>query len=87
MSGLCPTFWGSHGCDLPEGHGGNHLCGVGDPDGLCSEHDGQRVRYLVSDDTWSAWAPSETYIMWGWTTETEDRPRGLLARLRARRTR
>lgn len=23
----CRTYWGSHGCDLPEGHGGLHVCG------------------------------------------------------------
>jgi hypothetical protein len=23
----CDIFWGSHGCDLPEGHDGQHMCG------------------------------------------------------------
>ena len=22
----CRWFWGSHGCDLPEGHDGDHAC-------------------------------------------------------------
>lgn len=26
MSGSCPMFWGSHGCDLARGHDGQHWC-------------------------------------------------------------
>lgn len=26
----CPTCWGTHGCDLPEGHDGDHACINGD---------------------------------------------------------
>lgn len=64
----CGTYWGSHGCDLAAGHEGNHLCGSTDPDGLCSENDGSRVRYMQFDTAdsdevgeWGEWSPSETY--------------------------
>ena len=31
MSERCNTFWGSHGCDLPKGHDGQHVCDCHDP--------------------------------------------------------
>lgn len=31
----CRVFWGTHGCDLPRGHEGWHICGLNDPDGPC----------------------------------------------------
>jgi hypothetical protein len=27
---ICPVGWGSHACDLPSGHEGDHLC-LADP--------------------------------------------------------
>lgn len=35
----CPTYWRSHGCDLPMGHGGEHVCGPcpGDCNALADE--------------------------------------------------
>lgn len=31
-TGACPTFWGSHGCSLDEGHGGVwHVCDFEEP--------------------------------------------------------
>lgn len=38
MQTVCPVYWGSHGCDLGRDHEDQdlHVCGVGDPDGLCS---------------------------------------------------
>lgn len=36
---ICWTFWGSHGCDLPAQHEGDHVCGANDGDGpyVCSK--------------------------------------------------
>lgn len=49
---LCNTFWGSHGCDLPPGHDGNHKCinTWYDMDDvalqeLCCENDGEFTIY------------------------------------------
>lgn len=48
MNDFCNTFWGSHGCDLPSGHGGNHTCLIKIQlyDGtlyteICCENDGE----------------------------------------------
>lgn len=50
----CDTFWGGHGCDLPDGHDGPHICDADEPDGPCSEvsfEDGQWVlRFWLLDD-------------------------------------
>jgi len=52
----CDTFWGSHGCDLPPGHDGPHVCGALDGSlGLCSRAEGQAgedgtVRFWNGDD-------------------------------------
>lgn len=46
MSNLCPTCWGSHGCDLPPGHDGTHLClsyesaPIGEPQWVWTERGG-----------------------------------------------
>lgn len=59
----CDFFWGSHGCDLPPGHGLVHECDSGDPDGPCCQYDEQappdrRVRFAVSDSAgWGEWGP------------------------------
>ena len=58
----CNFFWGSHGCDLPPGHEGNHLCGL--LDGPCSRHDGARVQYhLVGGDWDTEWFASEGFSL------------------------
>lgn len=31
MTSFCPYVWGSHGCDLPPDHEGDHVCDHGDP--------------------------------------------------------
>ncbi len=55
---VCQTFWGSHGCDLLDGHDGNHLCLA--PAGPCSEYDQDgRVRYQLTDEAWSEWFPPD----------------------------
>lgn len=41
----CNLYWGSHGCDRPAGHEGPHICGIYDPDGLCSQWENGYVRY------------------------------------------
>lgn len=28
----CRVYWGSHGCDLPRGHDGAHVCGCAQAD-------------------------------------------------------
>jgi len=33
--GMCAACWASHGCDLPDDHDGDHVCGSLDPDGVC----------------------------------------------------
>lgn len=58
-SDTCRVYWGSHGCSLPRGHRGVHLCGriYPDPeddcdadDGLCDEtcstHDGAVCHFM-----------------------------------------
>lgn len=42
---MCDYWWGTHGCDLSEGHEGHHRCLEGPYDQLCSEYDGVRVRF------------------------------------------
>lgn len=37
--GPCSACWGSHGCDLPDDHEGDHICGSRDPDGVCMSPD------------------------------------------------
>lgn len=32
MSAWCRVYWGSHGCNLPADHGGQHMCGCCDPE-------------------------------------------------------
>jgi hypothetical protein len=42
---MCDYWWGTHACDLPDGHTGFHRCDEG-PDGkMCSEYDGVKVRF------------------------------------------
>lgn len=62
----CGTYWGSHGCDLPRGHAGEHLCGFGDPDGVCSTptrwHDGLGGTDGGDLADWTPWPqPFEIY--------------------------
>jgi hypothetical protein len=53
----CCTYWGSHGCSLPEGHPGVHVCGdpdtnsTGDFSGweVCCIHDGKFCFWLDED--------------------------------------
>lgn len=65
----CNLFWGSHGCDLPEGHEGDHTCGSRDPEGICSQFrfvhpdsmKGEvRFYYLTDPRTWGEWKPDWT---------------------------
>lgn len=50
---VCPMCWGSHGCDLPRGHAGAHVCGniwVIDgelSDQRCSVHDGEHWFHVM----------------------------------------
>ena len=30
MNDRCRVYWGSHGCNLPRGHSGPHLCACAD---------------------------------------------------------
>lgn len=57
----CPICWGSHGCSLPRGHEGDHVCGgeLG-----CDDRVGQDGRdasgfqwYLYGDLSWPDWTP------------------------------
>lgn len=58
----CWTYWGSHGCNLADGHPLPHRC-ADDPDDPCSEHTGQAVRFHHGDDKWSDWMPSTTFSL------------------------
>lgn len=60
----CCTYWGSHGCDRPVGHEGLHVCGRPDSEhrGLCSVHDGTRVRLVMQDDS-SLSEPSDMELL------------------------
>lgn len=56
----CDWYWGGHGCDLPLGHDGLHVCSECSEFELCQEYppDNQRrghVRYLLEDGTYSEW--------------------------------
>lgn len=63
----CDFYWGSHGCDLEEGHEGViHECGRDDPEGICSQHNEEtsewRFAYPLTDapvaredHEWSEW--------------------------------
>ena len=33
----CRVYWGSHGCDLPRGHDGEHVCDIVDDECPSSE--------------------------------------------------
>lgn len=47
----CRAYWGSHGCGKRRGHAEPaHVCGVGDPEGLCSTHDGIGCRFYLDAD-------------------------------------
>lgn len=38
-AGTCRTYWGTHGCELPRGHEGEHLCSCAfDDDGNLLPH-------------------------------------------------
>ena len=39
--GVCMACWRSHGCDLPDDHEGEHVCGSRDPDGPCDPPSGE----------------------------------------------
>lgn len=47
----CNWFWGSHGCDLPMWHSGDHLCGT--EDDPCSKHNGTQVQFHYIGGDWS----------------------------------
>lgn len=60
-------FWGSHGCDLDDGHGGEHRCGGTDedahwtlPDYPCSVYDETtgtaRHGIIGGDGTFETWS-------------------------------
>ena len=40
---LCRVYWGSHGCSLPRGHTGPHLCECYDPSLPIDPETGQHV--------------------------------------------
>lgn len=42
---MCDYWWGTHACDLPDGHEGLHRCADGPNGELCSEYDGAKVRF------------------------------------------
>lgn len=53
---MCNWYWGSHGCDLEDGHSGHHLCGS--PEDPCSKHSGYMVKYhFVGGDWDTKWYP------------------------------
>jgi hypothetical protein len=66
---LCNLYWGSHGCDLVEGHAGTiHECGSRDEEGPCCQYNEaadpeRRARWPEEFDakdnvtTWGDWAP------------------------------
>lgn len=60
---LCDTFWGTHACDLNQGHDGQHECWQnGEPP--CSQYDraNQRARYWLDDEgKWSEWMHREEW--------------------------
>lgn len=60
---MCNLFWGSHGCDLPEGHKGLHVCGSNDPEGPDSYHDGigRAIMYNFYGGGWSDWLPCKCF--------------------------
>lgn len=66
----CNLFWGSHGCGLPEGHEGHHLCAGEDE--LCSEYNGTEARFMqfewneedqdwTTEVGWSEWIPMSSF--------------------------
>lgn len=65
----CATFWGSHGCDRPQGHDGLHVCGDRNYDEgsyvLCSIHDGTWARFVVAgNERGPVYALSEPVDRW-----------------------
>lgn len=50
----CDWWWGSHACDLMDGHEGAHRCNDGPNGHACSEFDGSRVRFADSNE----WLPA-----------------------------
>lgn len=48
----CNWFWGSHGCDLPPFHDGDHLCGTDEEP--CCKHNGTHALSHL----WSATGPT-----------------------------
>jgi hypothetical protein len=73
MQFTCPMCWGTHGCDLPVGHSGNHECWnvLYDEDGneyyreLCSvppQYPGQEVFCFSCDRKDNDTEPCETCV-------------------------
>lgn len=58
----CRVYWGSHGCEKPRGHEGEHMCGHWeDVEGPCSVYDWHGVRYFRLDGTLSDPLPVEAF--------------------------
>ena len=49
---ICPTCWGSHGCDLPAGHPGDHAC-IDAEHRATGQHYTGPVNWDTADMIWS----------------------------------
>lgn len=67
MAERCNWFWGSHGCDLPPSHDGDHLCGTEDEP--CSKHNGTHVQF----NAWMGAIPREEWHP-NWEYKWEEAP-------------
>ena len=73
MRERCRVYWGSHGCDLPGGHGGRHRCACADDpcdcddEGCCEDcpRDGRCIHNVGA----------YPYYGWGTGFYGEDAPR------------
>lgn len=63
----CPVCWGSHGCGLPEGHDGIHVCDdcsefcASGPERAGGRTIPGRVRYLFETGRYSDWSEAEGF--------------------------
>lgn len=65
MNEYCDTCWGSHGCELPEGHDGPHRCGPADnPCSYCDDNAPTKdatIQLITIDDHREVTATMDVY--------------------------
>lgn len=70
MTRTCWTFWGTHGCMLPSGHDGQHVCSCCEPDDAHRDAHARAAATnppeiedgVVCVGTWPYYGPATTFF-------------------------